>query len=557
MFVLGAIQALSARFDMNPDGISYLNLSDLYARGDWNGAVNAYWSPLYPWLLGMFARVTGPSVYWEAPTAHALNFILYLATFASFLFFLRQLTELQHTRQSRLGRNVRLITYAKPLELVCAVTLFLWSALILIGLGNVTPDMLLAGIVYGIAGVSVRLHLGRAGLGLFVLLGILLGVGYLTKAVMFPIGLMVALTCALGLGGPQIFFSRTLIVLATFLVIASPQVIAVSRLTNQLSFGENGTIQYAILVNHYPSFWVGNPPGSGIPTHPVQQFRSKPAAYAFPSSERSYSYPFWDQQAYWAAGIRPHFSIREQKAATKPIIYMYVAFLGSLLFAACALFLSRAPTFHQGLPYLLIPAIGTFVLYSLIYAETRYLGAWTLVLFLAAISAIAFPAKSMRGVNAVLATLALFKSATVANEMIYRTHETLRIVSGHGVRHHQFDVASELRTLGLREGSRVASIGRAFDGYWARLAGVQISMQILEGDAPDYWSASDSAKAAIQEEFAARGAKAIVANQVPAGSSLGPQWVALDRTGYFGLIIDSPDVRPVPTEPPPQQVRQD
>src|SRR6188474_2036492 len=64
--LLGCIQAFASRFYMNADGISYLNLSDIIARGDWGSAVNGYWSPLYPFLLSIPRKLFRPSGYWEA-----------------------------------------------------------------------------------------------------------------------------------------------------------------------------------------------------------------------------------------------------------------------------------------------------------------------------------------------------------------------------------------------------------------------------------------------------------------------------------------------------------
>ncbi len=39
------------RYELGPDGISYLSIANQYARGYWQEAVNAYWWPLYSWLL--------------------------------------------------------------------------------------------------------------------------------------------------------------------------------------------------------------------------------------------------------------------------------------------------------------------------------------------------------------------------------------------------------------------------------------------------------------------------------------------------------------------------
>ena len=49
--VLGGVQAWAGRFPVGEDGVSYLDIADSYLRGDWHNAINAYWSPMYSWLL--------------------------------------------------------------------------------------------------------------------------------------------------------------------------------------------------------------------------------------------------------------------------------------------------------------------------------------------------------------------------------------------------------------------------------------------------------------------------------------------------------------------------
>jgi len=39
------------RYEMNPDGCSYMNIAKQYLDGNFWDAVNAYWSPLISWLL--------------------------------------------------------------------------------------------------------------------------------------------------------------------------------------------------------------------------------------------------------------------------------------------------------------------------------------------------------------------------------------------------------------------------------------------------------------------------------------------------------------------------
>src|SRR5436190_24040667 len=59
---LGAADAWVTRFTMYPDGVSYLDVGDAFWRGDWHNAVNAYRSPIYPLIAGLFLKIFKPSI---------------------------------------------------------------------------------------------------------------------------------------------------------------------------------------------------------------------------------------------------------------------------------------------------------------------------------------------------------------------------------------------------------------------------------------------------------------------------------------------------------------
>ena len=42
------------RYEIDPDGISYISIAQKYARGEFSDAINACWGPLYSWLLVPF-----------------------------------------------------------------------------------------------------------------------------------------------------------------------------------------------------------------------------------------------------------------------------------------------------------------------------------------------------------------------------------------------------------------------------------------------------------------------------------------------------------------------
>jgi hypothetical protein len=55
LFISGASVGLYLQFSyhkfLNNDTLSYINLAERYAAGDWQHAINGYWAPLYCWLL--------------------------------------------------------------------------------------------------------------------------------------------------------------------------------------------------------------------------------------------------------------------------------------------------------------------------------------------------------------------------------------------------------------------------------------------------------------------------------------------------------------------------
>src|SRR5215475_13971976 len=89
---LGLSQAWSWRFYIEPDGVSYIEIAHAYLQRDFVHAVNAYWSPLYSWLLALTVSVFHVPEYWEATALHLVNFLVYLVALTAFGFFFRELT---------------------------------------------------------------------------------------------------------------------------------------------------------------------------------------------------------------------------------------------------------------------------------------------------------------------------------------------------------------------------------------------------------------------------------------------------------------------------------
>ena len=57
-------------------------------------------SPLYSWLLGLGLALVKPSIRWEFPLVHLINFLIYVGALGCFAFFWRQLGAYRRTMRS-------------------------------------------------------------------------------------------------------------------------------------------------------------------------------------------------------------------------------------------------------------------------------------------------------------------------------------------------------------------------------------------------------------------------------------------------------------------------
>src|SRR5688572_21634939 len=263
--ILGGLHTWAAitSYSINPDGIVYLDMGEAYLRGDWEMAINAYWSPFYSWLLGLGLNLLHPPMQWEFAVVQLVNFLLYLIALGCFTFFWRQLMQYQRNK-AKLGFYGGPVMLPEWAWLTLGYSLFIWTSLSLIEVWSVTPDMCVAALVYLAAGLMIRIRGGCTTRRTFALLGLILGLAYLSKAIMFPLT-FVFLGVNLFSGGN---FRRggqlTLLAFVVFVLVAGPFIMALSAAKGRLTFGDSGKLNYARYVNGLPdAHWQGERPGNG------------------------------------------------------------------------------------------------------------------------------------------------------------------------------------------------------------------------------------------------------------------------------------------------------
>jgi hypothetical protein len=531
---VGALEVWAHRNDMNPDGISYIEMAEAAARGAGHALVNGYWSPLYPLLLSASFRLFHPAMYWEFALVHAVNFALYLADLFCLEIFLR---ELLAARRAAFSPHNGLPLGEKTVW-VLAYLLFLWSSEFWLSPAMVNPDIIVAGLVYLATALLLRLYQGKGSWLLFAGLGAVLGVAYLAKTAMFPVSFVFLASGFLLFGRAQGSYATALarcaLALAVFLSFASPLVIALSNAKHRLTFGDSGRIAYAEYVNHAPvtTHWQGQPAGTGIPVHATRMIFADPPVYEFAQPIRG-SYPPWYDPSYWYEGIRPRFSLQEQLWVLFRSANAYLKLFsrsGALyvVFLALIVALRKGGKWEWGerrIWLVGLPSLATLAMYSLVQVEQRYVSPFVLMLLLWILSSarVSMQGLGKRAVLAVIVGLALATAWPV-------TRDLQAGIANRPYEH--WEVAVGLHEMGIPPGTEVGTIGSGLPAYWAHLAGVRIIAEIPEKDRASFFGGDSVKKREALRKFLEVGAKAVVTKNVSAADAT-DGWQEVGQTHYY------------------------
>ena len=555
---LGALHtAVAVRSQsMNEDGIGYLDLGDAWWHGDWAAAINTTWSPLYAWILGAVVNLTHPSVWWEFPAAQLTNFGLYALTLLCFEYFWRQLSASYYRQQPGEGEVARI----PPVPwYAIGYSLFIWASLNLIEIWAVTPDMCVAAWVYLAAGQLMKLQGPDARPATALVLGLVLGLGYLAKAALFPLGIVciVLAACLQGSAlGRWVRLSRSLVV---FLVVAAPLVAAMSHSVGHLAFSDVGRFAYLKHVNQmpWPQWQEAAERIGGTPLHAPRLIHDDPPAWEFAQPVGG-TYPLAYDPAWWTRGLEPRVEAGPQlQALAANTVYYFDLFVRmqggflAIVVVLCALsFRSVGQSLRlDGPAALVLWALAALGMYALVYAEARYVAPFVLIFWAGLLARVRLPSPDpYRRVatvsGAVLALLVwvnigtlnlaglsgLLGRAPPQDAQVIANSTSRSVADGPAADHPA--IAEALVGLGLEEGAPVAFIGYSYSAYWARLARVKIIAEIRPEDMERFWSAEADRQAGALRGFGDAGAVAVVAeSQRSAGRPAG--WQEIGATGYL------------------------
>lgn len=539
--ILGFHQAFDNRHYMNPDGISYLDIADAYLRGD-HHAINAYWSPLYSWVLSIGLVASNFSPRWEATVAHMVNLLVLMAAFGGFAFFLNQISRYADERSACIG-GCDIGSLPRWCWLVLAYPVFIVASIDLIGTRLISPDLLASALLYAVAGLAVRARTAPTGSGLWASLGAAVGIAYLAKTAMLLTGGSF-LAAALGVRHLQRPGHAVLAAAVALLLVAGPFVAAVSIRTERFTIGESARLNYAWFVNgvREHSHWQGQPPGFGVPVHPTRQIFDAPEIFEF-ATPLPGSYSVWYDPAYWYEGATPRFDPDRHTDPLRKAANLYSEMLARVFGAAATptlltlAILSGMWRFVRNaasLWFLLIPTLLPFALYGAVYVEERYVGGSVVIGWTALVAALSWPARRLQRWAAV---------GVVAMAFWWQFEGTVRLAAGVAPSvvgyvsamgdtsgNEQAWAADALLQTGLQPGDEVAVFGWPYQAYWARLARIRIIAEVTSREVDVFAKADPARQAAAIRALAETGATMIVAER---GYVRGEGWRQVGDTNYF------------------------
>jgi hypothetical protein len=552
--VCAFLNALLGRVRTDADLVPYLDISDAIRAGLVHNVINAYWFPLYPFLLTAARAASGFRPQFELMAARLLDAgIQLLFVFASVAF-------------SESARRLMLARGAKAESLLPRRTLYLWTAIVSyflasLDLSFIKPDALLSSFMI-LTVASVVFAVAEGSLLAYAAAGIFAAVAYWTKAFAFPFFLMLLFfTAAANLRDRRIL-ARLALPMLIFGLLAGPYIARISALKGRFTFGDSGRLDLAWYVNGADRFNpvagpIGWQHGSAQANlkHPGVLLSADPRIAYFGGDQVYGSTPQWDDPSYWSDGLSPRFvpsqTLRTLGVNLKILVNLLPArFQVVLLYGALVLwgFCLRRESYVDSMQIaVLLAALGSIGLYALVVLEGRFvIFAFVLIAALLAASSVSrFSQRSTSSLHLALIVVAgvilLFGYQREMREA--RDAESAGAQPLHGVYDLAATAAADALASRFPQGSEIACVGDATcwdDPYWVRLGGLKMTALIETGPGHGEESVDEGCRhlaqnAAAIDVLRQHHVRAIVARfegRLPCSAD----WQPLERSDTFYIL---------------------
>ncbi len=538
------------------DAIQYLDIARAFERGDLHSALNPLWSQGYPALLAFARPLFAAGNVGEWNSIRLINFLIFVLAWVCFVGFIREMVR---------GRRLTSIT------MLGSVCIFVTAQVCMDQVSRVGPDQLVAAIFFLVCMLLLRMRRTPSA-QLAAVLGVVLGAGFLAKAIFLPLGCVTLAIMAGTLLVRRIKLTEMMPGAALFAVIVLAYGAALSHEFGSPTLGEAGSLNYAWHVDRlakwvhweggvdpadkaWPKPWIArfthwesDPPDFGRPVHPSLMIGTAPTVFAFRAPVQATYLPYFDAP-YWYQGYKHPVRWRYQVVALgKNIVDLIVVqvkqpLILALLLAFGVMFWRRddRALFWDSLPSGLavvwpawLLALAGVAIYLPVHLEGRYLAAFLAVLLVQKLDA--FGPVLARSVPLRTAVAALILVGFVAG-LVKDQHE----VWSRAVHHWKYQDNLEWREGQALQAQRFApesEIGVIswtpnVQCDWAYLADLRITSEIeTPQDEKLFWELDPLDQNAVMLRFRQAGAVAVVTRDRPKDGT--PGW---DQVGSLPIWV--------------------
>lgn len=524
------------------DLVAYLDIGDAYWRGDFTGAINSYWSPLYSLILGGVIALVKPDIAHEMVAVRYTNFVLMIFLYGAFVLFAKTLW---HGIRDKWLVEPANVWMSETIYWIYMYSLLCFSALCFGGCEKDGPDMVTAALVLVASTAFLKLKFGDRSFANFLLMGAALGVGYLAKAIILPVSLFYYASAWWEMRKEHNVWKFLATAAGAELIFALPYVVMIS-----CTFGHLTISDVSRVLPLFSDTQNDQQVHFQFPElkHHSNKIFTNPDVFEFAEPLHA-TYSPWYNPAFWTEGAPSGEPIsRSVRHFVDNLRFFFFEIFSYLLGAAllASLILLRPCFSLKGLgnaASVCAPALVAMCAYSISanlndHMMERYFVAWTILLYSAVVIALMVPAAGETAGKRVFAAkqfllLSIAVSMMIFTSAFYFYHKHVRDQYGVPV---DTLIASKAQELGLKPGDKIAQIGfRRY--YWARLARLRIVADIF--DDAGFWAMEPNRREELIDVLRQHDVKAIIqtwAIDVPLPEP-GPGWVKIPDTKARIYII--------------------
>jgi hypothetical protein len=181
------------------------------------------------------------------------------------------------------------------------------------------------------------------------------------------------------------------------------------------------------------------------------------------------------------------------------------------------------------------PAAAACLGFACVLVEGRYVASFLVILWAAAFAS----SPGFASVASTRVAVAVVLAVTLVTGVKLLKYGVTDAIAVRKQVNEHWEVAQELKELGVRPGDRVALIGVLAEQHWLRLANLKAVAELRYRDERQFWTGDASLQGTVFTAFAGTGSRIVVAVHAPVTAAK-EGWIRLGNTDYYAHVLTKP-----------------